>query len=388
MLPASDDGSFYFKNLETGPYKLFALKDANSNYLFDQPNEIIGFAEKEVFPFFPAQKDTTALDTTPLPPNPSNEILLFLPEDSVQKVLRAGISEHQRFSIIFKYPTRNPSVKVISPSALSFIQELNDGADSLFLWLTGEPTDSLLAYVLDNDQPIDTIASLATYRSRRGVPGFSEMKSLPVSSNIAMKTLPYFQMLHFEVARPIAEINLSKWVLTLEHDSLKDSLRINQNMLIKKGLRSIQLDFPWEEGKKYELVLLDGAIIDQYNLACDTLRFPFSTTTAIDYGTMKLSVRLPQQGVHYVLELMAGEKQKLGSYSITNDTAIVINNLPPGKYRFRCIEDINQNGRWDNGNYNLGIQPERTFFPTKEIELNANWEMEIEISLDRSKLPL
>jgi uncharacterized protein (DUF2141 family) len=385
---ASDDGSFHFKNLGTGPYKLFALKDANSNYLFDLPNELIGFQAEAVFPFYPAKKDTALIDTMPLPADPINEILLFLPEDSTQKILRAGISEYQRFSIVFKYPAKAPHVKIIKPAEQSFIQELNDGADSLHLWLTSPPADSLFAYIFDNNQLIDTIASGATYRTRRGVPGFSDLKSLPVVSNISMRTLPYFQPLILEVVRPIDEIDLNKWVLTTERDSLRDTVRISHNMVNKIGLRTMQLNFPWEEGKKYELVLLEGAIIDVYNLACDTLRFPFATTSVNDYGTMKLSVQIPQQGEHYIFELITGEKQKIRTYLISRDTIIVVNNLFPGKYRFRCIEDLNKNAKWDNGNYLLGIQPERTFFPGKETEINANWEMEIEISLDRTKTPL
>src|ERR1051325_4815498 len=38
------DGSFLITNIATGHYKLFVLKDANNNYLFDQPSESIAFA--------------------------------------------------------------------------------------------------------------------------------------------------------------------------------------------------------------------------------------------------------------------------------------------------------------------------------------------------------
>lgn len=55
-------------------------------------------------------------------------------------------------------------------------------------------------------------------------------------------------------------------------------------------------------------------------------------------------------------------------------------NLPPGEYMIRVIQDSNNNGRWDPGNYNLRAEPESIFFyrddtGNKSINLKANWEV-------------
>lgn len=39
-----EDGSYLLTNLKAGIYKVFALEDKNSNYLFDNPDERIAFS--------------------------------------------------------------------------------------------------------------------------------------------------------------------------------------------------------------------------------------------------------------------------------------------------------------------------------------------------------
>ena len=41
----NETGEFLFTNIKSGSYKIFALNDLNTNFLFDQPNEQIGFID-------------------------------------------------------------------------------------------------------------------------------------------------------------------------------------------------------------------------------------------------------------------------------------------------------------------------------------------------------
>src|SRR5690606_17251599 len=42
------EGNFKLTNLANGQYKIFVLKDQNSNYLYDQPGELIAFNDLDV----------------------------------------------------------------------------------------------------------------------------------------------------------------------------------------------------------------------------------------------------------------------------------------------------------------------------------------------------
>ena len=49
--------------------------------------------------------------------------------------------------------------------------------------------------------------------------------------------------------------------------------------------------------------------------------------------------------------------------------------IRPGKYSFRLIEDLNENSRWDTGNYLKKIKPEPVYYYKGEIEVRANWDL-------------
>ena len=63
----SKEGRFTLRNLAGGSYKIFALKDGNTNYLFDQANEAVAFQDSLIRPSVePLPKDTGRLVTDTL----------------------------------------------------------------------------------------------------------------------------------------------------------------------------------------------------------------------------------------------------------------------------------------------------------------------------------
>lgn len=375
-----ENGSFEFKNLASGPYKLFALKDANSNYLFDLPNEIIGFSSESVHPFYAPEPDTSRKDSVKPPPLPNLEVLLFQQEDSVQKVLRAGMNEVNRYMMAFRYPLTKPEIKPFEGNALpEFLTEINNTRDTLILWFLTKPADSIKALVFDDHTLIDTILSTTDYRTRRGVHGFADMKSLPVSSNIMMKTHNYFEPLRFELPRPLEEYRLSGFILCTIRDSIADTLQLKPSDIEKTGLRTLSLNYPFKQGASYELQILPGGIKDIYGLSNDTVNLPFTINTPASYGSLKLSIKQALNPPPYIIEIMKGENAVFNTFTIWGDSLIEISNIPPGKYSIRAIADANKNGRWDSGDYLKKIQAEKTHILLKEIQINPNWEMEVEI---------
>jgi hypothetical protein len=57
--------------------------------------------------------------------------------------------------------------------------------------------------------------------------------------------------------------------------------------------------------------------------------------------------------------------------------------VEPGEYDLRILYDSNQNGKWDPGNYNNRLQPERaiTISTEKKLNVRANWDNERDIKL-------
>jgi hypothetical protein len=51
----------------------------------------------------------------------------------------------------------------------------------------------------------------------------------------------------------------------------------------------------------------------------------------------------------------------------------VFENVKPGEYNLRIIHDINNNGKWDTGNYLKKIKPENIVHYNDTIKVRANW---------------
>jgi hypothetical protein len=48
--------------------------------------------------------------------------------------------------------------------------------------------------------------------------------------------------------------------------------------------------------------------------------------------------------------------------------------INPGDYMLRIVVDKNRNKKWDTGNYDKKIQPERIIYYPAVISLRANWD--------------
>ena len=78
------------------------------------------------------------------------------------------------------------------------------------------------------------------------------------------------------------------------------------------------------------------------------------------------------------LQLMNGTENIVRQLKVDKEGKYEFKTLEPGKYRVALLNDRNNNGRWDTGNYNNKIAPEEMFYFEEEITVRANWELEQE----------
>jgi len=80
-------------------------------------------------------------------------------------------------------------------------------------------------------------------------------------------------------------------------------------------------------------------------------------------------------GRNYKVELL---KDGLAIASKYNYEHLFFSELLPGKYDLRLILDDDNNGRWTAGSYFKRKEAEWVFYNTEQIQLRANWELEID----------
>lgn len=136
----------------------------------------------------------------------------------------------------------------------------------------------------------------------------------------------------------------------------------------------------WIAGNYYEL------IIDK-DFATDTLgdelkkadTIIFKTKKETEYGSLKLNFSNLKKIAHPVLQFVQNNKV-VDSFKITSPT-FNVKLFNPGEYELRILDDENENGKWDPGNYNLKKQPEKVIAYPKKISIRADWDNEADVTL-------
>ena len=334
---------YQFQNLKAGEYHIIALDDAGGNYLFDQNADKIGFLERNIQLPKDSVIDLRIFREIPdfswASPQYINNNLIYL----------GYYGEHidQKMEMISEVPETYESI----------ITKPND-TDTLFYWFKGAELDSLKFRYPQKD----TILT-------RNVRFIESIEDSLVIEKITGSTLHLGSKFEIGANRPIVKIDTSKVVL-----KDVDTVSVSFNMQITENKHSVLLDFEITPNDNYKLELHSGAIEDFFGSVNDSIVFNARTISTEDYGTINVTV-INDSESPYILELIDSRGEtKRTIREVTEDDSYAIENLLPGIYFLRIIKDLNQNGKWDTGNYLQKIQPEEVIYYPDTLELRANWE--------------
>lgn len=340
--------TFQLNYLRSGKYVMIALKDKNGNYRFDQKEDKIGFLDA------PIEVTNDTLN--------AYELSLFKEIPNYKAARPVQASENR---IIFGFEGNVDSIKIKPISSVKgdfkhFISK-EPKKDTLNFWFSPKQADSLL-FTVENFHKIDTFkVRLKTMKP----------DSLQIS-NLFSSELPKGKHFGWKSNIPLSKIDSTKIKVFS-----KDSLTVPFSTQLDKEKLELSLIFNTKYDESYRIEALPSAMTDFFGNTNDTLRVSLKTKKLEDYALLKLSIqqeiRFPaivqltnEKGTEVEQELYVEQAQK----------QYVFENVKPGKYTVRVIEDRNNNKIWDTGNFLKRLQPEKTFHYPNLIELRANWEIE------------
>ncbi|MDB5285909.1 MAG: hypothetical protein JWR05_858 [Mucilaginibacter sp.] len=359
-------GNFSLNNLREDTYRIYALKEASPDKIYNNDEELIGFLKKPI----KVDKDTSGV-----------QLKLFkqVPE-KFRLVSQRRFDPDGKITMVFNKPLVKPSVKILYPPALDNqkIANFNKTKDTAQLYLRNMDFDSLRVALFDNNKPLDSVNYLKGRKEN-----FTRTISFKYNLNRDNKLRPNSN-LAITANFPIESFNSS--LISLKEDSVELS-----NLVVEKDTsnnKTLLLINRYRPNSKYELLLNEGAITDIYGDKNKRTGIKFQGDRPENYSVLTLKVKVPDNTKSYIVEILNDQKTVLRSDVVTKNTTLVYRNYLTGKYTFRVIYDENRNGLWDSGKVKLKTYPENIWISEKEISLRPNWDAEETLDIPKETLNL
>ncbi len=374
------DGLFKISNIKPGKYRIFALKDANNDYKYNQITESIGFNTEPIT--VSAKPSGTALQ-------------LFEPEKPL-KLIQQRASQFGKLDLTFTRKPTDVKLKWLDDKTAPITSIVGD---TLTVWHKKEGKNVLLITVPNSAKP-DTVFFTGLLRTtlandqklrpgrvatgpigKNGKKTFSPQTPQKTPNNALRLTdlqeiIPNdsFKM-NFE--RPLASIDTSLIIL---RDSSKNRVKISAFLDNKFGFWGINT--AWKAGMNYSLMILPNALSDDYNLKNDSIIYTKIKALSVkDVGIINLKITALDSTKQYIANLTDASNNVIKSFIIKNKKAekFTVPNKLAGNYGVTLIVDDNKNGVWDTGDYYKHRQPEKQQIIAPQA-LKANWELELAVT--------
>lgn len=377
-------GNFEFSGLADKDYLIFALKDNNSNLIYDLPNEEIAFYQDLVKPYYienqivkVAVNDTLANDSIAAadstfeikkPEYPSYTLYSFVQEDSIQKIFKKELVEEGLLRFVFRYPAENVEIKVLEelPDTFNILPVYSTRKDTVS-WYFTPCKDSLWISINDGVNISDTTHySLKPRKSvsrKRRTQEEETVKHLMIKNNLKGNKLKPEQPLVFTFNEPIVKVNQP------------DSMHFEK--IDEFGLK-YQIINNLKPENKYQITIPDSVFFGISGVSNDSIKLNFSVQEESAFGNIYITVEVPENIPQVIIELTTDNGKTIDKQIITGTQELSFEYLDPGKYKLKAILDLDKNGIWSPGHFGKKLQPEKIIFYNGILEVRANWDIDLD----------
>lgn len=386
-----DWGFFCIRNIKDTSYRLYAVKDDNSNYMYDPSDkELIAFVDSLVRPVTVVNDTLAELqlldmkDTLACMARKSEyEMSLFREKPSRQLILRSGRVSDRAGYISFNAPGAHiDTMWARGVPAGKLITQFNIERDSLEIWINDKSRQPDTLHMFVNYRRTDSLGRLEPY--------LEHVKLYTASDNSSSKSASSSRSRGSSKAQvdTTCGITLTVNPETVEQYGFKMEFKYP---LIYEGFDSLILTSlnPRQQTEKMRFkvvqdstnlrkytIMPEGRLLTgyDYTLAVPKRKFRdingyYNDSTAVKVtlptddklSTLNLLVSGVQQ--KYLIDLLNDKRDNvMRQYIIDNDCTLVFPYLKAGKYCIRITEDRNRNSIVDSGSLLEHRQPEKVMF--------------------------
>lgn len=413
-------GKFVIKGVAHGDYRIYALQDADNNYIFNQKSEQIAFTHDIITPTSmpDIRQDTIWRDSLRIDSIVRVGYTHFLPDNIVLRaftevqtnryLVKTERTEPDHFTMFFSYgDSLLPQIRGLNFNEQdAFIIEPTEKQDTITYWLRDTmlvnqdtlrmevkymATDTLGVLQLQTDT-MDILAKVPYEKrlkqqadeyeewkkkqdkaKKRGKEYETEMpkKALEPKYNVASEPAPD-QNITITVPTPLASADTSRIHLYSKHDTLW--YRSPFVLRPKPGQhRTYELLGEWRPGIEYSLEVDTMAFTDIYGKTSAPKKQGFKVKTEDAYATLLFDIT-GIADTTVVVQLLNSQDVMVKEVSTSNGRAEFFY-IKPDTYYARMFIDTNKNGIWDTGDYAADRQAETTYYYPDKIECKAKWDL-------------
>ena len=415
-------GNFSIRGVAPGKYRIYALQDADQNFYYSQPTEVIAFEDSLIIPSMERRmrQDTTWLDSLTIDTIVQREYTHYLPDDIVlrcfkelnfsQRFIKAERLTPEKFSLYFSAPADTlPLLKGLNfdEKDAFVIEDLTGRKDTLMYWLkdsllhkqdtlrmslTYLYTDTLNQLVPRTDT-LNVLAKLTYEKQQKQLQEAKEKEQKekekrrkksdeeemveperPVFLAVdvyAPGTLDVYDYLTLTFTEPIDTIDLSAFHLKQKVDTLWNDLPfdLEQDSADQKRY-NIYAEFDFDQSYQFEVD--SAAVVGLYGLHTDRIKKEFKVKKQEEYGQIFFNISGAKMPAF--VELLDAQDKVVRAVPVVDGKADFYF-LNPAKYSARLVEDANGNEQWDTGKYEEKRQPEVVYYYPQLLELKANFDL-------------
>ena len=425
---AENSGIFVAENLKPVPYRVYALQDNNNNMQYEPGVDKVAFLEGW---YNPAEMPDFAMWYDSIRQYVMAEPQLYLRMFTDKAFRRQLLSQTERplqHKAMLYFGAAHPRIERIRfdsiPEDRVIVDPQTVGRDTIALWfnmpssalpdtIKGEITyfkHDTVNVLQEVTEPLKLSWRLIETkeqekerekleRDRRKAEAAGEEWVEPKKENPFAYKLPLTgeinpeNNLTVDFDYPLTRLDSAAMLLTLTRpdNSIED---VPVRFVRDTGLlRRWHIEAPWTSGGQYTLTIPKGAITDVAGFSNDSIVGKYTVLDPEKFATVKIHVKGKDDKAKYILQLLDGSNALKQEKRDVTTGDWQFNYVPAGEIKFRIIEDMNGNGKWDTGNVVERLQPERAeIYANDEGEdtfaTKTNWEVEFSIDMNRVFAPV
>lgn len=415
-----DTGRFVIKGVAAGKYRIYALQDADGNFIYNQKSEKMAFSHDIIVPTFKddIRQDTVWRDSLHIDSIIPVKYTHFLPDDIVLRAFTTTLTDRylvktdrsvaNHFTLYFSYG--NPQLPVIKglnfDERQSLMVEPNAKRDTINYWLrdtalvnqdtlrlqvqylqtdtTGTlqlQTDTLellskqpyAKRMKDKQKKIDEWKKAQDKAKRKGKPYEEQMpaETLPVNLG-SLSQIDPDQNIRLQFDTPLQRVDTALIHLYSKIDTTwyQSRFRLRE---VPDQPRTYEIVGEWRPEIEYSLEMDSLAFCDIYGTPSGAVKVGFKVHSLDDYSSLFMTLT-GMEGHPVICQLLNSQDEVVRQVRTSTGSAEFFY-VMPDKYYMRLIVDDNDNGEWDTGDYDANRQPEMVYYYPGQIECRAKWDV-------------